>query len=453
MITILGAGLAGLSCAYYLGHEHCTLFERNPYAGGHIHSYERDGFVWDEGPHISFTRNAHVRELFEQSVGGDVSEIPVQVGNYFQGHWIPHPAQSNLCAVPEPLRTQCLNDFLDTRKSLEAAEPPADYQQWLEQAFGPTFANALPRRYTEKYWTMPPEHLATDWIGRRVFYPDVETVRRGYHEPESRSSHYIRTARYPNHGGYRTFASALMDNAPVRHGTEVTGIDLRAREIHLRGGTRHRFERLIKMLPLPEFVRMTMDAPANVRHAAETLQCSSLLLVNVTAENLAAHPFHWFYVYDEDKLATRVHHVDRLSPNNAPPGKTGIQVEVYASRARPFTRSHEEIAETVVQELIGMGVIERCDSCHTQYIPYANVIFDHPRREAQDTILSWLAGFGLEREADDLDPMTDWNNAPPHPAGPLTMAGRFAQWKYFWTDDCVLRGRQLAGLPTDAIHD
>jgi hypothetical protein len=24
------------------------------------------------------------------------------------------------------------------------------------------------------------------------------------------------------------------------------------------------------------------------------------------------------------------------------------------------------------------------------------------------------------------------------------LAGRFAQWKYFWTDDCVLRGRQLA---------
>lgn len=450
MITILGAGLAGLSCSYYLGHERCTLFERNPYAGGHIHSHRRDGCVWDEGPHISFTRNAHVRALFEESVQGDVREIPVRVGNYYHGHWIPHPAQSNLFAVPEPLRTHCLEDFLQTRRQVEAATPPADYQQWLEQAFGPTFADALPRRYTEKYWTVPPEQLATDWIGGRVFYPDVETVRRGYHEPEARSSHYIRTARYPGHGGYRAFAAALMENAPVHLGREVTAIDLRARAVHLRDGTRHRFERLINTLPLPEFIRMTMDTPASVRRAAETLQCSSLLLVNVTADDVASHPFHWFYVYDEDKLATRVHHVDRLSPNNAPSGKTGIQVEVYASRARPFTRSFEAIAETVVRELINMGVIERCDSVHTEYIPYANVIFDHERREAQNTILAWLAEFGLEREPDDLEPMTDWASAPARSPGPITLAGRFAQWKYFWTDDCVLRGRQLAGLPTHA---
>ena len=453
MITILGAGLAGLSCSYHLGHDNCVVFDRNAHAGGHIHSHQRNGVIWDEGPHISFTRNPHVRALFEQSVRGDVREIPVRVGNYFQGHWIPHPAQSNLCAIPEPLRTECLNDFLETRKNLETSETPANYQQWLEQAFGPTFATRFPRVYTEKYWTVPPEELATDWIGKRVYYPDVDTVVQGYHAPQDSSTHYIRTARYPSHGGYRAFASALLEDAPIRLQTTVTGVDLLQREVHLADGTVHPYQRLINTLPLPEFVRMITDAPPAVLEAADTLQCSSLLLVNVTAENVAAHPFHWFYVYDTDKFATRVHHVDRLSPNNAPAGTTGVQVEVYASRARPFTRSFEKIAESVVQELIDMGVIERCESVHTQFIPWANVIFDHARRAAQDTILSWLADHGLTREPDDLEPMTDWDQAPPAPQGAIALAGRFAQWKYFWTDDCVLRGRQLAGLPTDAAHD
>jgi hypothetical protein len=48
----------------------------------------------------------------------------------------------------------------------------------------------------------------------------------------------------------------------------------------------------------------------------------------------------------------------------------------------------------------------------------------------------------LCRETDDLDPATDWAKAT-QPTGALIMAGRFAQWKYFWTDDCVLRGRCL----------
>ena len=48
-------------------------------------------------------------------------------------------------------------------------------------------------------------------------------------------------------------------------------------------------------------------------------------------------------------------------------------------------------------------------------------------------------------------PARDWNapidESPGNSllAGRLMLAGRFAQWKYFWTDDCVLRGRQLAG--------
>ena len=41
------------------------------------------------------------------------------------------------------------------------------------------------------------------------------------------------------------------------------------------------------------------------------------------------------YVYDEDKLSVRISFTEKFSPNNAPPGKTGIQVEVYGSEYRP----------------------------------------------------------------------------------------------------------------------
>ena len=78
-------------------------------------------------------------------------------------------------------------------------------------------------------------------------------------------------------------------------------------------------------------------------------------------------------------------------------------------------------------------------------MPYANIIFDHQRRKAQDAILSFLACYGLEREPDDLEPMTNWDNASFFKSIPtLALAGRFGQWKYFWSDDCVLRGRQIS---------
>lgn len=443
--TILGAGLAGLSCAYHLGHENCVLFERNSYAGGHIYSHFHDGFTWDEGPHVSFTRDPYVRNLFERSVQGDLLEYEVKVSNYFRGAWIPHPAQSNLFAVPEPYRSDCLEDFLNTRNSTDIKNPPTNYAQWLQYAFGGTFADTFAATYTRKYWACCPEELSIDWIGDRIFYPDVETVVQGSRQAPPTSTHYITKVRYPSRGGYMAFSAALRAEARIHFDHEVSQIDLRKRVVSFTNGKQHTYEKLISTLPLPELIRVAVNVPTHVRDAAQSLSCSTLLLVNVTANHSAKHPYHWFYVYDEDKLSTRINHIELLSRNNVPLGKTGIQVEVYGSRYKPFSDSHSEIAKIIIRELQDMDLIETPESVHTRYIPYANVIFDHQRRASQNIILSWLEQFGLQREFDDLEPMTMWEKVRPQSPGALALAGRFGQWKYYWSDDCVLRGRQLAG--------
>jgi protoporphyrinogen oxidase len=450
MITILGAGLAGLSCSFHLGHSNCVIFERNSYSGGHIYSHERNGFIWDEGPHVSFTKREYVQSLFEESVRGEYNEFPVKVGNYYQGQWIPHPAQCNLWALPEPLRTDCLGDFLQTRQTSTDTAPPSNYGEWLSRAFGETFTEHFPAVYTRKYWTREPCDLAVDWVGERVFYPDVQTVVRGYRQQPTSETHYIKTIRYPTSGGFTRFADRLRSGANIRFSTEVVGIDLRNKELTFANGQRHCYSRLINTLPLPEFIAMTRDVPADIRAAAGQLCCSSLLLVNITARQSAVHPFHWIYVYDHDKLATRISYMDRLAPNNAPIGMSGLQVEVYGSRYRPFAGSPADVMAAVVREVKEMGLIEDYLDVHVKEIPYANVIFDLERGDAQSCILDWLARFGLERETDDMLPMIDWTEGIAPTSGSLCLAGRFAQWKYFWTDDCVLRGQYLARSIADA---
>ena len=171
----------------------------------------------------------------------------------------------------------------------------------------------------------------------------------------------------------------------------------------------------------------------------------SLLLVNILGTQVQHNPYHWLYVYDEDKYSTRITQTNLLSSSNTPDGVAGIQVEVYASPYRPFLEPHDQIARSVCNEVLEMNLLEEVHSMHTNYVPYANVIFDLNRRESQNIILTYLQQFGLAREKDDLEPMTDWNDAHAFAdIGPLSLAGRFAQWKYFWTDDCLLRGRQLS---------
>ena len=444
-ITILGAGVSGLSCSFHLGHENCNIFERNTFSGGHIYSHERDGFTWDEGPHVSFTDNSYVRDLFEASVKGDFLEYEVNISSYYRGSWIPHPAQSNLWAIPESIRKACLDDFLNSRKNIEKKNIK-NYAEWIEDAFGKTFADTFTAPYTNKYWTCEPSQLATDWVGKRVFYPDVETVRKGYSSEPERSTHYIKKVRYPSKGGFVQFLNKLSNNANIHFNHEVKEIDFNKKLITFKNGKQHKYDKLISTLPLPELIKFAVKVPSNVLAAANSLRCSSILLVNVTANHAPLKPYHWLYVYDKDKISTRINHIDLLSSNNVPTGKTGIQVEVYSSQYRSFEISHNDIAKQVVKELKEMGLIEKPETVHTQYVPYANVIFDHERRKAQECILSWLEQFGLNRENDDLDPMSDWKEQNPIKIGKLALAGRFAQWKYYWSDDCVLRGRAITQL-------
>lgn len=449
MILILGAGLAGMSCSYHLKHD-CLVVEKNKYSGGHIYSHKINGFTWDEGPHVSFTKHQYVKDLFALSVEGEFLEYPVYPTNYYKGSWIPHPAQSNLYAVPEPVRSKCLSDFLESRKNIENHAAPANYDEWIKLAFGNEFSNEFVKAYTQKYWTLAPEHLSTDWVGDRVFFPDIETVKKGFESAPEQSTHYITSIRYPKKGGYNSYANLLRKDMNVQYNKCVSKINLESKTVYFSDGTQQHYTKLINTLPLPEFVKC-LDAGEDIQNAADNLSCSELLLLNFVVNHPATIDSHWLYVYDEDKYATRINFTELLSPDNGIAGKCGIQVEVYFSKYKHQTESIAEISKKVAAELIEMGLIkdESCiEEVNNNYTKYANVIFDHKRQESLNTILDYLTGFGLIRENDDLTPATDWINkeaqADAEKLGDIILAGRFGQWKYYWTDDCVLRGKYIA---------
>ena len=82
-----------------------VLYDKNPYPGGHTASFAHpSGFVFDDGPHVSFTEDERLQELLAANVGGDFEAVRCRVNNYYRGHWIKHPAQCNLdaasCGLP-----------------------------------------------------------------------------------------------------------------------------------------------------------------------------------------------------------------------------------------------------------------------------------------------------------------------------------------------------------------
>lgn len=448
---IIGAGLTGLSCSYHIGHNDCLILEAKSYPYGHIYSEIIDNFTWDEGPHVSFTNHDYVKELFNESVNGEYEEYEVVTGNYFKGHWIEHPAQSNLYQIPEPLRSQCLESFLNSRRDLKEKVIPQNYGEWLHLAFGKVFAENFPYAYTRKYWTVDPVELTTDWVGSRVFNPSVEDVLKGSKGPLGRKTHYIKKVRYPSRGGYQAFAQKLFNGANIELNAEVRKIDLDKKILQTSKGQTFHYENLVNTMPLPAFINICESVPKSLKDASDSLLCTSVRLVNVTAPHDTLRSENWMYVYDEDKYSVRINCTEKLSPANAPTGHTGVQVEVYHSKKKPLKESSKVIEKRVVEELIEMGLIcpEKAGGRQkirtmTRNVKWANVTFDHNTSSAIDVILKWLESKGLARESDDLHPLSDWTAKLPIRFENLALAGRFGQWKYYWTDDCVLRGKNLS---------
>jgi protoporphyrinogen oxidase len=76
-VTILGAGLAGLSCADRLNNEgiDVTILEKEKFVGGLAASHTRGGFFYDFGPHRFHSDKEHVIRFFRDLLKDNIVSV------------------------------------------------------------------------------------------------------------------------------------------------------------------------------------------------------------------------------------------------------------------------------------------------------------------------------------------------------------------------------------------
>lgn len=423
-IVILGSGMAGFGAANYLAEQGLSarIYDQRPRPGGLTSSFgSGDGFIFDEGVHISFTKSERVKELFARSA--DVYEVGrVYCNNYWQGHWIKHPAQVNLHGLPTDLIVNCIKDF--TAANAVAEPVVTNYAEWLLAAYGPTFANTFPMVYTRKYHTTDASNMSTDWLGPRLYRPSLDEVLRGALEHEPLDVFYVDEFRYPAEGGFEGFIKGFYDKARVYNNHEVVRIAPRSQTVEFANGATAAFSTLISSIPLPKLVPLIDGVPDDVLAASQRLACSQVVVVNIGVNRPVETKAQWSYFYDEDIPFARVSYRNKLAPQSCPPNCGAFQAEVYFSdKYRPLTGTPDDWVEPVIDSLIACGLIrDRSEIVHQSaiWIPFGNVIFDLERRAAVDIVHGYLDDIGIR------------------------YCGRFGQWGYIWTDAAFLSGEQAA---------
>lgn len=418
--VILGSGIAGISAGYHLEKcgEKVVIYERDNDWGGLCGNFTIDGFRFDKFVHFTFAPDDYTKNLFEES--SPTYAHPSVSSNYYKGCWLKHPAQNNLAPLQTDEKVEIIKGFIN--RKTKPFEELKNYEEWLRVQYGDYFAENFPFKYTRKYWGVEAKDLETKWVGNRMHAPDLDEVLRGAFEVQDKNFYYTSYMKYPKKGGFRSILNNCRNGLDIKFNKEVTFIDTKAKEIKFSDGTKDYYTRLISSLPLPEIIKMLDNVPEDVQTAASNLMhtCGYMVSLGFKKPDIAKHL--WFYIYDEDILASRVYSPSLKSPDNAPEGCSSLQAEIFFSNKAEIL-SADMVLNNTIEKLVTMGLFDKEDILvkDIRFEKYANVIFDKDIYTNRETVIDYLESIGIES------------------------IGRFGKWEYMWTHQAFASGRLNKG--------
>lgn len=409
--VILGAGIAGLGAALRAREvgRSATIFEAHATAGGLLDNFSIDGFRFDNAVHLSFANEEKVRSIFDQT---PYLTHPSDSYCFDENYWLKHPVQNNLYPLPAGDKLELVKSFL-ARPSVLNGE---DYDSWLRHQYGNGLAERYPIRYTEKYWATPASSLSTTWIGNRMRRAELDEILFGAFSAETPNTYYTKEMRYPEKGGYKAFIQPLIDTADIRYSHKAIEIDAEKKLIKFENGVQVQYGKLVSTLPIPVLVSIMVDPPSEVTIAAKLLKATSIDLISVGFNKPLIKDL-WFYIYDDDILASRAYSPSVKSPENVPEGKSSLQFEIY-SRGTSSGFKKEELLENTRYALKKMGIANEEDILFMEhkFLPFGNVIFDLDMEKNRKIVKDWIHSLAV------------------------SSCGRFGEWDYLWSNQSFLSG-------------
>lgn len=415
MIVILGAGISGISASYHLNKKGIEniVFEKDSDWGGLCGNFTIDGFRFDKAIHLSFTEDEYVKKLFAKSC--DYITHKPMAYNYYKGSWLKHPAQNNLLPLSLDEKIEIISDFAENNNKKENIE---NYEEWLKSQYGNYFSDNFPIPYTRKYWTLEAKDLSTTWVGDRMYRPNIKEVLKGAFEKNTPNTYYAKEMRYPKVGGYKSFLEFMRKDCNIELNKEVIAINSLEKIVSFKDGSTQKYDELISSIPLPNYVNLIKNMPNEVKQACERLKFTSIALVSIGLNKPDVPEYLWFYIYDEDILASRCYSPSIKSRDNTPDNCSSYQFEIYFSKDKPLALNNDELIEHIMEKSEEMKIF-KCDDVVVEdcrVLEYGNVIFYHGMEDDRKVVLDYLNSLNIKT------------------------IGRFGKWEYLWSDQSLKSG-------------
>ena len=422
---IVGAGLSGLSTAYYFDGS-SIIVEANDCVGGKARSETYNGYTFDLTGHWLHLTNIDIRDMVYDLIGKE-QFMTVQRRSRIWSHgvYVNYPFQANLHGLPPPIVKECLlgavNAAIHRLSGKEQNDEPENFVEWIRYYFGEGIARHFMIPFNEKLWDISTSELTSRWCQRFVPKPNLEEIIAGAVGCGKDSIGYNVNFLYPRSGGIQTLANGLADAVGVEKiflQKQVTGVDYQNRIVHFKDGQKIRYKRLVSTLPLPLLIDMLHPVPDTVISARKKLRARKVIYLNIGINGDLGRSDHWIYVPEKEWPMYRVGSYSNVNPVMAPDGCSSLYIEL-SDRSTPL----DIILPQIEKGLISMGIIDsekQIEFVQRRSIPGGYVIYDFNYHESRATIHDWLSSIGVYS------------------------IGRYGDWNYSSMEDALLDGLMTA---------
>jgi protoporphyrinogen oxidase len=416
-IGIIGGGLSGVTLQKLLRFD-AEILEKDEKIGGLCRTFSKDGFSYDIGGHILYSKDEKLMSFIKESLGSNINYCRRENKIFYKDRFVKYPFENGLGALDKTDIYDCLLGYLQNEHP-----KPTNFREWILYTFGSGIAEKYLIPYNEKIWKTPLTEMSLEWM-ERVPKPPLEDILKSAIGIETEGYVHQLFFNYPSKGGIEGLITALTkQNACITTGFAVNKIMKKKDGWEVSDGKRSKFyEKLIVTIPITEALNMMESVPAPVLEASRLLRHNSVRVVMIGIDNESLMDKSAIYVPSPDITPHRICYMGFFSKNNVPQGTSSIMAEVTVNERIALSKvSDAGLIEKVAEDLDKIGIIKKQEIIATDIhnSEYGYVVYDHAYKKSIAIVREYCNSIGI------------------------TLHGRFAEFEYINMDEVIRRSIAL----------
>ncbi len=417
-VAVLGAGLAGLSCAWELARNGIQVYvlEKEDYVGGMAASFtyqneEGETFTYDFGPHRFHTRNDKLKKHVEELLGDNRRTAHRLSRIYLFRKFFDYPLKTKnvLVSLPAHLLVKAFLDYFWVRFLVRTGLkhiPDDNFEDWVIKRFGKTLYKIFFGTYTEKAWGMSPREISADWASQRITLLSLwDTVKKTLSPSKKNTPRTLVTEfLYPEKGGIGEISRRYAEEITKMGGKIVTSAPVKTVErkkekvVAIKYGDGEdilEVDQVLSTIPITSLLKaIHPPPPGEVLEAASNLHYIAIIFIYLVLDKPHVSPDSWIYLPEKHLTVHRISEFRNFSPSSAPQGKTMLSAEITCRQGDDIWKMDLESATRVaVSDLETVGLLrkEEVVDSFIRKMTHAYPVYDLRYKENLAPVRAFLA--------------------------------------------------------------